>query len=85
MPSTSWFDIQTVCNDALGWRMHDTLQIPVDVGARDYPEDITASVKRIHALIRAIEARGVPSHRIFVGGFSQVALVFVVLSFQCPF
>jgi len=53
---TSWFDIE---------------EIPVAPGAKDYPDDIEASVKRIHLMIADLEKEGYDSREIVLGGFSQ--------------
>jgi len=46
--------------------------IPVLPDTADNAADIARSVTRIHGLIAALEADGVPAERIVVGGFSQV-------------
>lgn len=53
---TSWFDI-------LDW--------PIGLTARDDPDGLMKSIRRIDSEIEKLEAAGIPSHRIIVGGFSQ--------------
>jgi len=50
----SWFDMD---------------EIPVLLTTRDHISDIADSVARVHAMVRALEADGIPSERIIVGGF----------------
>eukprot|EP00045_Choanoeca_perplexa_P010085 m.100844 g.100844 ORF g.100844 m.100844 type:complete len:264 (-) comp15142_c1_seq5:815-1606(-) len=57
MASHSWFNIA---------------DIPIEEGAKDYPDDIATSVAKIHAYIKELhEKDGIAYNRIFVGGFSQ--------------
>eukprot|EP00055_Hartaetosiga_balthica_P003213 m.6948 g.6948 ORF g.6948 m.6948 type:complete len:218 (-) comp2677_c0_seq1:102-755(-) len=53
---TSWFDVE---------------DIPVTKEAKDYPEDILASVERVEKIISGLMSVGVPSEKIVIGGFSQ--------------
>eukprot|EP00056_Hartaetosiga_gracilis_P020996 m.22259 g.22259 ORF g.22259 m.22259 type:complete len:215 (+) comp8820_c0_seq1:96-740(+) len=53
---TSWFDVE---------------DIPVNDSARDYPEDIAASVALVEKIISGLISIGVPSEEIVIGGFSQ--------------
>merc|ERR1719424_1805917 len=56
MKSTSWFDLDT---------------IPIQIGDREYPETIEASMKRVHGEIDKLVEEGIASERIVIGGFSQ--------------
>ncbi len=53
---TSWFDIVT-------W--------PVGLAEPEGPTGIDDTVKRVHKMLEEIEADGIPSNRILIGGFSQ--------------
>ncbi|KAJ1462314.1 Phospholipase/carboxylesterase/thioesterase [Pelagophyceae sp. CCMP2097] len=66
---SSWFDI-------VDW--------PISLKARDDPEGLKASVKRAHAAIEALEAKGVPAENIIVGGFSQGGAVALLAAYRYP-
>ena len=56
------------CND--GYKMRswfDIEEIPVAQGARDYADDISASMERIHAMIATLEEEGYGAREIVVG------------------
>ncbi len=45
--------------------------LSADIVRREDEAGLRASMAQVHALLEAEEARGVPSHRIVLGGFSQ--------------
>ncbi|EGD76443.1 hypothetical protein PTSG_07562 [Salpingoeca rosetta] len=49
----------------------DLVEIPLTPHSRDSPETIAASVDRVNRWIAQLEAEGIPSERIIIGGFSQ--------------
>ena len=65
----SWFDMD---------------EIPVLVTSKDNMSDIADSVARIHDMVRKLEADGVSSERIIVGGFSQGGCVALQAVFSYP-
>ena len=73
------------CNGGMGmpsWM--DLVQIPVMPGLADDKPGLEASSKRIHELIDAEVAKGTPSERIVLGGFSQGGALAMRAGFAYP-
>lgn len=73
------------CND--GYKMRswfDIEEIPVAQGARDYADDISASMERIHAMIATLEEEGYGAREIVVGGFSQGGALSIHAALRYP-
>ncbi|CAK4096102.1 unnamed protein product [Aphanomyces euteiches] len=68
-PSSSWFDI------------HD-IPITPSTAPQEPLNGLNDSVKKIHDAIKRMEASGIPSDRIVVGGFSQGSLLAILSSLR---
>lgn len=57
---------------------------PLTLLSRDDEKGLSQSVASIHAVLKQLEADGIPSHRIIVGGFSQGAAVATLATYRYP-
>lgn len=65
----SWFDIAV-------W--------PLGLSEPEGPQGIDESVQRVHGIIAEIESKGIPSHKILVGGFSQGGALSILAGLTYP-
>lgn len=63
-----------------GW--FDLYDWPIEVGSKDDPEGLQAAVASVEEHVKQLNARGVPSDKIIVGGFSQGAAIALLAAYQ---
>jgi lysophospholipase-2 len=63
-----------------GW--FDLYDWPIEVGSKDDPEGLQAGVASIEEQVKQLNAKGIPSDKIVLGGFSQGGAVAVLAAYQ---
>jgi predicted esterase len=63
-----------------GW--FDLYDWPIEVGSKDDPEGLQAGVASIEEHVKQLNAKGIPSDKIILGGFSQGGAVALLAAYQ---
>ena len=63
-----------------GW--FDLYDWPIEVGSKDDPEGLQAGVAAVEQQVQALNAKGIPSDKIVVGGFSQGGAIALLAAYQ---
>lgn len=63
-----------------GW--FDLYDWPIEVGAKDDPKGLQAGVDVVEQHVKELNAKGIPSDKIVVGGFSQGGAIALLAAYQ---